>query len=75
MGVECFENALTREKVMWASDRAMKGKAVGKDGIYVEMMSAGCLTDVWVKWFNVCWKFGVVSSCGNIQLWFHSQRG
>ena len=41
MGVECFENALTREKVMWASDIAMKGKAVGKDGIYVEMMSAG----------------------------------
>ena len=39
----------------------------GKDGISVGMMSAECLTNVWVKLFNVCWKFGVVPS-----LWKHS---
>ena len=62
-----LEDELTQEEVMWALGKVKKGKAVGKDGISVEMMSAECLTDVWVKLFNVCWKFGVVPS-----LWKHS---
>ena len=50
---------------MWALSIAKKGKAVGRDGISLVMMSAECLTNVWVKLFNVCWKFGVVPS-----LWY-----
>ena len=52
---------------MWALGIAKKGKAIVKDGISVEMMSAECLSNVWVKLFNDCWKFGVVPC-----LWKHS---
>ena len=60
-----LEDKFTGEEVMWALSIAKKGKAVGRDGISLEMMSAECLKNVWVRLFNVCWKFGVVSS-----LWY-----
>ena len=41
-----LEGEFTQEEVMWALGTAKKGKAVGKDGISVEMMSAECLTNV-----------------------------
>ena len=37
-----LEDELTQEEVMWALGKVKKGKAVGKDGISVEMMSAEC---------------------------------
>ena len=46
-----MEDKFTREEVMWALGIAKKGKAVGRDGISVEMMSAECLKNVWVKLF------------------------
>ena len=58
---------LTHKEVMWAWGSAKKGKSPGKDGITIEMMRVEVLSEVWVSLFNVCWKFGVVSS-----LWTYS---
>ena len=62
-----LEDEFTLEKVRWVLGIVKKRKAVDKDVISVEMMSANFLKMCGVKLINVCWRFGVMPS-----LWKYS---
>ena len=58
-----LEDEFTLEKVRWVIRTEKKRKAVDKDVISVEMMSAEFYKKMCgVKLINVCWRFGVMPS-------------
>ena len=67
-----LEDEFTLEKVRWIISTEKKRKAVDKDVISVEMMSANFLKMCGVKLINVCWRFGVMPSLWKYQLLFQS---